>query len=44
VPTIVGYLSVFLGLTMAIAVLVVPVILTAVALFVKYGNDEIMKS
>jgi len=44
VPTIVGYLSVFLGLTMAITVLVVPVILTAVALFVKYGNDEIMKS
>jgi len=43
VPAIVGFVAIFVGLTLAITLLVVPVIISALMFFRKYLEDEIVK-
>ena len=43
VPAIVGFMSSFIGLSLTMTLLVIPVIATAIAFFRMYWNDEIMK-
>ncbi|BCU71452.1 MFS transporter [Stygiolobus caldivivus] len=43
VPAIVGFISTFIGLTLTMTLLVIPVFITALMFFSKYWNDEILK-
>ena len=42
VPTVVGYLSEFIGLSLTFGLLSIPVVLTSMVFFVKFWNDDIL--
>lgn len=43
VPAVVGFLAIFIGLTLSITILVVPVIISTILFMKMFWNDEIMK-
>jgi len=43
VPAIVGFVAIFIGLTLAITLLIVPVLISAIAFFAKFLRDEIVR-
>mgnify|MGYP001772493750 CR=1 FL=1 len=43
VPAVVGFVAIFVGLTLAITLLIVPVLISAVMFFVRFLRDEIVR-